>query len=553
MVRKTRNHRRVKRGGGFFNTVKRWASSFRTPRVQPTVYLNTNHSNLTSSLPPVNRPVAITVKNTPKPKRKWFTMRMPTWKRTPAVSAVPNTYAEQYPLNAYNTMKNSIQKELYFAGKSLDGQYVNVPKNQPVPILRPEEKHELRKRLVRYGLPLIQRQNRTHNPTLKNQLNRMFVSSVFGHNNFNGFRKQYSGWSGKRSAIPGKRPTQFQTEWERFRPALYYTDREFDYIANTWDLTCNSKQYTSKVKTLNTEECVYILTFIDWLSSYKMDVEPFNQAMYIVLHPHYIQMSGFQRGVNRFYPEKDKTTERSVQLKYLTAHSSIIDAFSNRGVQLVHPRLGWILQREAPELWTMSYNLPFPPIQKASAYLNTKPLEYNAIRKETSLNKVLRIIVLTLQKYAILRRYAWAKSPELCSQVYEVPFTTIAAELLRPDLHGELYGFNLQQFEKELYDNQIWAIGTTLVNSLEQLQNDIRIQTLFETEELEIMNPPLPWMTEDTRQAEMRVRIPPLPEMEEFEERFGSFNTYSGRPSAASFAEMMGPRGSMASVAGTGI
>ena len=524
-----------KRGGGFFNTAKKvWSTMTGTRRVKPT-YLNTNYGN---ALPPVNHPVTIEPKPTPKPKRGWInrlrTVRIP-WKSrpTPAVSVAPAP-EKNYSMHKYNSGKNSIQKELYFVGKSLGGEFPYVPENQPVPYLTPDEKHLLRERLVKYGIPRLQASERSRTQEQKKMQDDLLIQTVFGHDP-NNFRDRFWTWSHERSAVPGKRPNPMQGSIGRLLPTLYYTDRELDYLGNSWDLggNCTLDSFTSEGKSLqDPKACVASANTIDFLDTSKTPQEPFSDEFYIILHPHYFSTPGFQRGINRFYPNR-KHFQRQIQLRLLPAHSSIVDAFANKGVMLVHPRLGWILQRDAPELWTMSYDLPFAPSQKPSNILSGNPPNFNAIREESKLNKLLRVIVLTLQKYTILRRWAWTKSPIWCSDVYETPFMRLAPELLRPDLHGDLYEFDLNQFNTELYDNQIWAAGTTIARNLDHLQTDPRFHALFDVDEEELSKPSFPWMIQETRQAEMRIRIPPLPEMEEeYERSFGG---------PASFAGSVGP------------
>lgn len=125
--------------------------------------------------------------------------------------------------------------------------------------------------------------------------------------------------------------------------------------------------------------------------------------------------------------------------------SFILDSFAHKNVLLIHPRLGWILQKQYLELWALSYKLDY-------------------------LDDVDRIVLLTLQKYAVLRRYEWTHEPSWCSDVYTHSYKEpyMAYELLNPQLGFDGYNFDMNEFQQEFIANQKWA-GKVKYKSLDAI------------------------------------------------------------------------------------
>jgi len=124
----------------------------------------------------------------------------------------------------------------------------------------------------------------------------------------------------------------------------------------------------------------------------------------------------------------------------------IIEAFESRKMALVDPKLGVFIQKQYPELWALSYKLDY-------------------------LDDVDRIVLLTLQKYAVLRRYQWTHEPSWCSDVYTHSYKEpyMAYELLNPQLDFDGYQFNIEEFQEEFIGNQQWA-GKVKYKSLKDIK-----------------------------------------------------------------------------------
>jgi hypothetical protein len=105
---------------------------------------------------------------------------------------------------------------------------------------------------------------------------------------------------------------------------------------------------------------------------------------------------------------------------------------------LIHPRLGFIIQKNYPDIWARSYWIP------------------------NNIDPMTKIVLLTLQKYSALRRYDVTEDDSWSSIIYKQnPFEpSTAYELKNPQLIVGRYTFNEAEFLRELIDNQIWAISS---------------------------------------------------------------------------------------------
>jgi hypothetical protein len=137
--------------------------------------------------------------------------------------------------------------------------------------------------------------------------------------------------------------------------------------------------------------------------------------------------------------------------------SFVTMAFEKGGVMLIHPRLALLTQIQLPELWKHSY-------------FNTA-LHYDQVDT---------IVILTLQKYAAIRRYMWSKDPLYTSEIYKVDPKTIAEELRNPyslfkypkddsqtrnDIPWETIPYSkiytgFIDFDEEFIENQKWLSNT---------------------------------------------------------------------------------------------
>lgn len=109
---------------------------------------------------------------------------------------------------------------------------------------------------------------------------------------------------------------------------------------------------------------------------------------------------------------------------------------------LIHPRLGFIIQKMYPEVWASSYWFP------------------------SNIDPMTKIVLLTLQKYSALRRYDATEDDSWSSIIYKQnPFEpSTAYELKNPQLIVGSYKFNEAEFLEELMDNQIWAISSNEID-----------------------------------------------------------------------------------------
>jgi hypothetical protein len=317
------------------------------------------------------------------------------------------------------------------------------------------------------------------------------------------------------------------------------TDRERQHFTNTDAQACignsnGSEKRSLSAKTLNTDTCMVITNTPDSLGN-AMDT---GDTFYIVINPKFWTRGASGRYQSKYY-KINKPTFATIQTKYALVNSSIQDAFLNKGLILIEPRLGFLFQKEAPELWNRHYWLPKFSTNPALVhnynnqsnvrnnngsrmYLNEAIV--NDIRKPDSVKDVLRIVLLTLQKYSSLRRFAYTKNPDLCSQIYSDYYVNNAVELLRPDIalpvsDGDLpdskYTFNRQEFDTEFVNNQRWANpkGIALFKSFD----DPRLQVFFKTNPAKLANPTaygFMWLKPRYKKRFMQVPIDPLPNVE---------------------------------------
>ena len=103
---------------------------------------------------------------------------------------------------------------------------------------------------------------------------------------------------------------------------------------------------------------------------------------------------------------------------------------------LIHPRLGFIIQKMYPDIWAGTYWF-----------------------SNNSIDPMTTIVLLTLQKYSALRRYDATEDDSWSSIIYrQNPFEpSTAYELKNPQIIIGRYKFNEEEFLEELIDNQIWV------------------------------------------------------------------------------------------------
>jgi hypothetical protein len=268
-------------------------------------------------------------------------------------------------------------------------------------------------------------------------------------------------------------------------------------------------------------------------------------TFYIVVNPKFWS-NNISRYNNNYY-NSENNRFATIHTKYALVNSSIQDAFLKKGLMIIEPRLGFLFQKDAPEIWDRHYWLPkFSNDPKlihnyneqsnvrnnngSRMYLNESIV--NNIRKPDNLKDTLRIVLLTLQKYSALRRFAFTNDPDVCSQIYSEYYVENAGELLRPnvDLPQVGYNFDREAFDKEFADNQRWAHpkGIALFKSFD----DPRLTTFFRTTPAKLASVPFSpkWFKLRYRKDKMEVPIEPLPNVEAMVDKANAFSPNKAIP-----------------------
>lgn len=251
-------------------------------------------------------------------------------------------------------------------------------------------------------------------------------------------------------------------------------------------------------------------------------VNPKFYSTYNHLYPYHkanmVQRDGEPRG---HVPSIDIPSDRFL------AAPAIVDAFLQKGLTIIAPKLGYLVQKEAPELWNKQYWLPKldpgkPNYTSQTNQRNTRlyrsrlqPIsEVNTdyIRASKPVRDAVRIVILTLQKYAAIRRWCWSKDPTFASQIYEKNYRDkdIAVELLRPDLDepDQGYWFDKGAFDRELQENQRWVAGNVYFSSY----TDVRLKEYLGAPEHLLSIPHIAALAPRLKKEFMQIPLDPLPE-----------------------------------------
>jgi hypothetical protein len=379
--------------------------------------------------------------------------------------------------------------------------------------LSPQERSELKKAFVRAMYNIGQGRATYNEAQLDDMTKRMFG---LADADMDAFRQKYievestSPGSGPSIGLPPLRPFGYIS---RLIPALLKTDREINYTSNQEMYICSPRNYAkNNARTLNSNECVLLVRSIPALYKNLIHNPIFTNAFYMVLSPQYFPVGGETIKADVFNTSINSTSNITVSIvmKHLTKVSFVQDAFENGAIELFHPRLGLLFQEQNPDLW-------------GRAYFNTKG---------RGLDILDRIVILTLQKYAAIRRYMWTKDPMLTATVYKVNPKSIANELRDPysvlpetvisqkNRESALFnvlkripsysGFDEKAFLKEFIENQRWASG-----------GRIKYKSVMDPA-LDKILPRDVWALPGPYKEVESVRIRPLPELQEVEtERVG--------------------------------
>ena len=188
-------------------------------------------------------------------------------------------------------------------------------------------------------------------------------------------------------------------------------------ISNTKKLNVTSKNSHCNQ---NCYECIYIpnsIYHLYTLININLESNSNNADFYYIINSKEYKQSGTEsytlydnnnKLVEYYDPYKHMTTV-AISAKDIMNVSMITSAFQGGGVMLIHPRLALLTQIQFPDLWRSPY--------------------YNTALNYKNHDQVDIIVILTLQKYAAIRRYMWSKDPVYTSAIYKVDPKIIAAEL----------------------------------------------------------------------------------------------------------------------------
>ena len=429
-----RHTRRLKRGGGFFDFFKK--------KENPKIKQNNNYK---------------TIKNTyfkrkteqfPKQYFKyWFAKMKPeivpknNSLLNNAFGKVPTSKASNYEVVQDNNnlekkrqqenkqTANTITHEMISLEEGLQYAFVfayqkmkNIPLNNTILRLTPEQLNELR-------------------ATLKNAINNRksfdeIAVEVFNCKDENEFNDQLKKWESPNNLIKVGNVVKISQSYAGFLgrliPHILRTDKELRYVYNSGiEYQCNELSSNTS-KTLD-NNCIIVYKN---LNNYNLYSEGLDNKLYII--------------INIEIPQNFLIIKSN---KFMMT-SYIKDTFSEGLMLLIHPRLGFIIQKEYPEIWSNKYWMT-----------------------ERRIDSIDRIVILTLQKYSALRRYFGASyipsnssdrvyDQSWCSLLYKSnPFEPyIAYELKNPQISIGEYPISMiqdksfdEEFLKELIDNQVWA------------------------------------------------------------------------------------------------
>jgi len=515
-----------KRGGGFFNFFKRKKvapdpSLAAAPKKKSFFnrFTRKRGNKWETVNPPVAKPTVAT-----GPKKSIFTRKRGNkWETVNPASVIPQT--PNTPVKQYESTVAGLERGMSFAFQKLDGGQVDPNKIY----LSPEEKKTLQ---VRFLSAIRQVGYDT------NKLSDMLFGEPLSQ-----FDEELREWE---HSHPNPLITPFPSSGSlnRLIGQILKTDRERMYSTNIEFQQClpnnkGNRWHSLSEKTLYTDTCTVITNTPEALS----EAMSIGDTFYIVVNPKFWSNSISRYDSNYYNSETNRFA--TIHTKYILVNSSIQDAFLNKGLMLIEPRLGFLFQKEAPELWNRHYWLPKfsndPKLLRnyndqsnirnnngSRMYLNEAIV--NNVRKSDDVKDTLRIVLLTLQKYSALRRFAFTKDPDVCSQIYSEYYVNNAAELLRPnvDLPQVGYNFNREEFDKEFADNQRWAHSKGI--ALFKSYDDPRLHVFFRTNPAKLANFAPSWFKMRYRKDVMQVPIEPLPNVEAMVNRANAFSPNQAVP-----------------------
>lgn len=371
----------------------------------------------------------------------------------------------------YESYRNSSDRMFAFIYQKYKNK--NQPYNPLKISLTPAERSELKTAIFKE----MNSMGILHKNLTQDSLNNL-IKALFGLKTDNEVKAFNEEFIRVESTIPesgvskGLKPLRPFSYFSRLIPALLKSEREMQYTSNQEMYMCIQKDIAKNTyRSLNSDDCVFITRSIPHLFRHLLGNFIISNVFYIVLNPIFFPV-GTERTKSKTYNTtiNSKFNEPvSVKMFTLNKISFIQDAFQNGGLQLIHPRLGLLLQEQLPTLWNKSC-------------FNTKTIKSSTGR---SLDLIDRVVILTLQKYAAIRRYMWTKDPNSASQIYQVNPLSITNELRDPgsvlsssiitdkNRHSEYFDilrdiptymkFDKAVFNKEFIENQQWASNKNTV------------------------------------------------------------------------------------------
>lgn len=466
-ARRAKQHTTRKRGGGFFNRVKTLFTRKSKAQVYPVEQL----SNVTKS------PKSIQAQTTQLTK-------------------------------VYESTLQGILKDIAFAVQKSTGQPVSIDKRTPT------EREWSALRLAFLTAIYSQPEFQANGEYDLEQLSQ----TLFGmpEDEFDKELRQFESTQFNPSIVPFESARSLG----RLVSEVLRTRRETERFATVEGC---ANQYFSPIGTAKSFAqpfCVFITNLYDRVEQ-KSEILDYVKESFIVVHPKFY--SSFNHLVPSYTP-----LDGSLPSNQVLTNPALTDAFLQRGLTVVSPKVGFLLQKDAPELWNKQYWLPKlnPKKLNYTAETNRRNAEnYNSrvepiddtnvadIRVSRPLSDAVRIVILTLQKYAAIRRYMWTKNPVYSSYVYETNYRNkaMAVELLRPDIVFDGYVFDRAAFDAELQENQRWTSKNVYFKSYD----DVRLKQYFQVSDTGLESARFSWMTYATRKHEMAIPIEPLPEDKE--------------------------------------
>lgn len=541
---KSRKVHQTRRGGGLFNRFRSWIGKPKKnttvprgpPLLQPSKTARsarTHYGTFPKSVV-VQNPLSAAGVNGPRNNVSSLRITKPRGPRFSNLEPTPpNNVVVQNPLSdavdpsnvTHESLGEGIERSLAFAFQKLDGGVPNPRKLRTTP----QEKKILRERYLRAIYNPATQKFDADFKTLEQLSQELFGQPLAE------FEKELQDWENGvtiNRTLMGRVPFTASSSLYRLIPYFRASDREIQYVSNTEPYWCKGNVKTDdSIKTLNQNACVLVGENLHWFLNPEENPFATSGKLYIVIHPKFYARQIPPRYKSTYYQNAavNQTYTSSLvpmQSKMLLANSSVLDALSKGGLTCIHPRLGWMLQTEAPELWNQFYWLPkfdakgapnytaetdvrevedFVPFRAALANSNL-----DKILRQTPLQKLLRIVLLTFQEASAMRRWSWTHNQKLCSDVYEKNYAVppLNAELLRPDIQVGDYVFNEAEFNNKLVENQQWAAGTVLFRSW----RDPKLRVLYNVSEAAYAAPQMSWATPTRRRNRVQEPIVPLAE-----------------------------------------